>query len=433
MKIPLGLPYEPLALGPRLATLTLFRLIFLSALLVVLAQWHLRDVHLRAFSVQIALIALAIAFALAAGYALVLRSGKRYRELSWAQIFFDQATWTALVYVTGGAASGASSLYGLTVVTGAVVSGLTGAAIAAVVGYVFYISLSLMMIARWIPVPSDQLDVPYALTLEQAASPLALNLLVITVVTLLSGYLAERLRLTGGKLEEVTERAMQAERLAYLGKVAAGLAHEIRNPLGSITASIELLHDTPGLSQEDRKLCEIIKNESSRLNDLVGDMLDLARPRKPDFQPTNIIYLLHEVVTLAHRSGRGSQDVQVALVVPDEPSAIVDADPAHFRQLVWNLVRNAVQATSPGSTVTLRLETVGSTAFLLEVEDAGAGIPEEIRAHLFEAFVSTRVHGSGIGLAVVKRITEEHGWTIEAVGNRHGGATFRLSIPRNQP
>ena len=111
----------------------------------------------------------------------------------------------------------------------------------------------------------------------------------------------------------------------------------------------------------------------------------------------------------------------------------MDADPAHFRQLVWNLVRNAVQATSPGSTVTLRLETVGSTAFLLEVEDAGAGIPEEIRAHLFEAFISTRVHGSGIGLAVVKRITEEHGWTIEAVGNRHGGATFRLSIPRNQP
>lgn len=432
MKIRLGLPkgHEQSALGSRLASLTLLRLVFLSALLGIIGRWHLREAQLRAFSVQVALIALAVAFALAAGYAIVLRSGKHYRQLAYVQLIFDQITWTVLVYVSGGATSGATSLYGLTALTGAILDGLSAAAIAAAAGFALYATLCILMITNVIGVPPDQLDVPYATTLQDAVAPLSLNLLVIIVVTLLAGFLAERLRLTGGKLEEATERVVRAERLAYLGRVAAGLAHEIRNPLGSISASIELLRDAPALSEDDRRLCDIIHAESSRLNDLVGDMLDLAKPKPPEIVETDLEAAARDVVTLAQRSGRGAEDVDVALIVrgPPGPRNIL-ADPAQLRQLLWNLVRNAVQATAPNTEVVVVIHTPTNEDQRFEVKDLGSGIAADVRPHLFEAFFTTKVRGAGIGLAVVKRIADDHGWGVDVESDEGKGTTFRIIVP----
>ncbi|MFW5741192.1 MAG: sensor histidine kinase [Myxococcota bacterium] len=433
MKLSLGLPHgtEASVLGRRLTTLTLLRLVFLSALLGILGRWHLREVQWRAFSVQVALIALAFGFALAGIYAIVLRSGRHYNGLAYTQLFFDQLTWTVLAYLTGGANSGATSLYGLTVLTGATVGGLFAAATAAGMGMAMYTALCLLMITGLLGPPPDQLDVPYATTIPATVGPFALNSLVLLVVTLLAGFLAERLRLTGGKLEEATERALQAERLAYLGKVAAGLAHEIRNPLGSISASIELLRDAPGLAEDDRHLCDIIHSESSRLNDLVSDMLNLAKPKKPDIARVDLTSAAREVVTLARRSGRGAQDVDVVTIAPETPVPI-EADPAQLRQLLWNLVRNAVQATAPNTQVSI--EVVASEhGVTFQVTDHGQGINDEVREHLFEAFFSTRSRGAGIGLAVVKRIADDHGWKVEVESKEGVGTTFRVLATTPKP
>ena len=213
MKFELGIPNvgEDSLLASRLAQLTLARLIFLSVTLVILGRLQLRDIQLRAFSVQVALVALGVAFALAAVYATVLRNGRHLRRLSFVQLVFDQLTWTALVYVSGGATSGATSLYGLTTLTGAILGGLPAAAFAAVVGAVCYLGLVGLMVASVLPVPPDQTDVIYAVTIDQAVFPLGINLLVLLVVTLLAGFLAERLRSAGGLLVEATSRAEKAE------------------------------------------------------------------------------------------------------------------------------------------------------------------------------------------------------------------------------
>jgi len=400
--------------------------VFLSALLAILGRWHLRDIQLRAFSVQIALIALGVGFALAAIYAIVLRTGRHYKKLAYTQLLFDQLTWTVLVYVSGGAASGATSLYGLTALTGAAIGGLTAATVAAIFGFTLYASLCSLMIAGLLDPPPDQLDVPYATTLEAAVGPVALNLLVLVVVTLLAGYLAERLRLTGGKLEKATERAMRAERLAYLGKVAAGLAHEIRNPLGSISASIELLREAPALTEDDKHLCDIIRNESARLNDLVTDMLELAKPKPPEIAVVDLANTAQEITTLARKSGRGSKDVDVTLEADVSPT--IRADPNQLRQLLWNLVRNAVQATAPNSTVLVRIPAPSNKGQVLEVVDHGEGLGEEAKEHLFEAFFSTRSRGAGIGLAVVKRIADDHGWALAVESQEGLGTTFRITF-----
>src|SRR5690606_13756253 len=152
------------------------------------------------------------------------------------------------------------------------------------------------------------------------------NILVLVIVALLAGSLAERLRATGGRVLRAEAHAQQAEREAALGRLAAGLAHEIRNPLGAIAGSVRLLASNPDLTGEDRELCEIVGRESQRLEQLVSDMLDLAKPRKPTLAIVDVPALGQDVAMLSAHSGRGVADVQVACQADE--SVFVRADAA---------------------------------------------------------------------------------------------------------
>jgi signal transduction histidine kinase len=341
------------------------------------------------------------------------------------QIVLDQLTWTVVAYLTGGAASGAVSLYGLSCLVGAALAGSRGAAVAALSGIVGYSTLVILLVTGSLLPPIDQPETIYRLTAADARFHLALNALVLLVVGLLAGTLAERLRWTGGELAIATERAERAERMAALGRLAAGLAHEIRNPLGSITGSVGLLRAAPSLSGEDRQLCDIIQRETSRLNDLVTDMVDLSRPRRPELVRLDVAALAREVVELAGGSGRAVSDVRVAYSGPD--SLEIVADGAQMRQLLWNLVRNGVQASEPGDLVEVAVAD-GAAGPELSVTDRGAGIDKEARERLFDAFFTTRSHGTGVGLAVVKRIADDHGFSITVESERDRGARFRVTL-----
>jgi len=244
-------------------------------------------------------------------------------------------------------------------------------------------------------------------------------------VALLAGTLAERLRWTGGELVAANVRANQAERMAALGRLAAGLAHEIRNPLGSIAGSVALLRAASGLSDEDRQLFDIIQRETRRLDDLVTDMLDLSRPRRPELAPVDVARLACDVVDLARASGRSVSDVTVRYEGLE--SVNVQADGAQLKQLLWNLVRNGVQASSAGDVVDVMVR-LGPKGVELAVVDRGVGIDAEARKRLFDAFFTTRSHGTGVGLALVKRIADEHGFAIEVSSDAGKGATFRVFL-----
>ncbi|MDP8999763.1 MAG: ATP-binding protein [Myxococcota bacterium] len=421
------------SLASRLAWITGLRLAFLVLLLGATATLYLQGELARyPFSLRVVFLTIGSGFVLAAFYAYMLRSGKHLLSLAWWQIALDQVTWTAIVYVSGGALSGATSFYALTCLVGAILIGLRGAAFAAGLGMGIYALLCAAFHFRWVHQPPDQDAVTYAVETSELIYPLLLNALGVTVVALLAGYLAERLRLTGGALQAATRRAYQAERLAVLGRIAAALAHEIRNPLGSITGSIEMLRESPALTGEDKLLCDIVQREARRLNDLVGDMIDLSKPRAPTAEATDVARLAREVVALAANAARGS-DVAVRYEGPLQEPALARCDGAQIRQVLWNLVRNAIQASGAGSTVIVRVE-LQDREVMLAVDDQGPGIPEGARERIFDDFFTTRTHGAGIGLAVVRRIVEDHtpmGARLslgQAVG---GGASFRLTLSRD--
>jgi signal transduction histidine kinase len=417
-------------LAGRIAWITALRLGFLVLLLSAVAILYLGGELARyPFSLRVVFATIASGFALACGYALALRTGKHLRDLAWAQIVLDQITWTAIVYVSGGVSSGATSFYALTCLVGAVLVGVRGSLVAAALGVGIYALLCVGLHFGWVPPPRDQSAVSYTRDAAQLTYPLLVNALGVSVVALLAGYLAERLRLTGGALQVATARALEAERLAVLGRIAAGLAHEIRNPLGSIRGSIEMLRESPALSEEDRRLCDIVQREARRLNDLVGDMVDLSRPRPPQPEATDVAGLARDVVALAANAERGA-DVEVRYEgVTGE--ALARCDGGQMRQVLWNLVRNAIQASSAGATVIVRV-VVDERRVVLSVDDEGTGVPSDAR--IFEESFTTRTHGAGIGLAVVRRILEDHagmGTTLTVERSSRGGASFRVTLSRD--
>jgi len=427
MKVKLGLPeiVGAAALPRRLAWLTGARLLFMSVALALVGALYLGGQYdVRPFTLRVGLITFGSGFSLTALYAALLRRGKNLELLADAQLVLDQLTWTVVVYLTGGAASGATSFYGLSCLVGAALTGMRGASIAAVSGGLCYGALVAALAQHWLRPPLDQPSTLYLTSSEELSFYVTVNLLVLVVVMLLAGTLADRLRWTGGELIAATERADQAERMAALGRLAAGLAHEIRNPLGSIAGSVQLLRSGRGMSEEDQKLCEIIQSEASRLNDLVSDMVDLSRPRKPELAVIDAAAVAREVVALASKSGRGVSDVDVRFAGQTEPLLVL-ADGAQLRQLIWNLVRNAVQASEAGELVTVSVghETDGVA---ISVVDRGVGIDPAQMPRLFDAFFTTRSQGSGVGLAVVKRIADEHGFVIHVTSQEGRGATFRV-------
>lgn len=427
MKLTLGIPeiVGAAALPRRLAWLTGARLLFMSIALALVGALYLGGQYeSRYYTLRAGLLTFGGGFTLTAVYAALLRRGRRLELLADAQLVLDQLTWTVVVYLTGGAASGATSFYGLSCLVGAALTGMRGASIAAVSGGLCYGALVSALAKRWILPPPDQPSALYLPSSEQLSFYVTVNLLVLVVVMLLAGTLADRLRWTGGELIAATERADQAERMAALGRLAAGLAHEIRNPLGSIAGSVQLLRSGKGLTDEDRKLCEIIQSEAGRLNDLVTDMMDLSKPRKPQLGVVDAAQIAREVVALAAKSGRAVSDVDVRFEAGGA-SALVRADSAQLRQLVWNLIRNAVQASEAGERVTVSVEREPE-GVVLSVADRGVGIDPAQMPRLFDAFFTTRSQGSGVGLAVVKRIADEHGFAIQVESQAGRGATFRV-------
>ncbi|HEX9240817.1 MAG TPA: GAF domain-containing protein [Anaeromyxobacter sp.] len=237
--------------------------------------------------------------------------------------------------------------------------------------------------------------------------------------------LYEDLRRSYSDLARAQQALVHRERLAALGELSAVVAHEVRNPLGVIFNSLGSLRRLVHPTGDARTLFRIIEEEAERLNRIVGDLLDFARPSTPDLQPESLARVAEEAVA----SVLAQQEARIELLReldPALPEVAVDA--RLVRQAVVNVAVNAAQAMARGGRITVRTLRDGDAA-VVELEDDGPGIPEEVRGRIFEPFFTTKATGTGLGLAVVRRIVEGHGGTVAVRPAREVGTVFALRFP----
>lgn len=235
------------------------------------------------------------------------------------------------------------------------------------------------------------------------------------------------LNAAGERLAEARTRLAASERLAAFGQLAAGIAHEIRNPLAAMRLKAENALASPEEARRTAAL-RVVLDQVERLDRLLGDLLNLTQPRPPVPVPSDVAGLIREVLELqAESAARQGATVATRLEIP--PGTRLMVDPDQFRRLVTNLVLNALQALRErqGGRIDVALTRRGDAA-VLRVQDDGPGLPDEVRARLFEPFASGREAGSGLGLAIVRDIAAGHGGTIRSVPVS-AGCSFEFEWP----
>jgi two-component system sensor histidine kinase PilS (NtrC family) len=231
------------------------------------------------------------------------------------------------------------------------------------------------------------------------------------------------------ELRRLEVQSRRSERLATVGQLAAGVAHEIRNPLASISGSIELLRQAPIASEDDRTLMTIVHREIQRLNVLVGDLLDYANPRPSQLVDFDLGVMVEETLQVA-RGEQAFATVVMAMEV-DRPLPI-HADAAKLRQVVWNLLRNAADAAALGGRHVHVGARRGHDATTIVVADDGPGIAADQLAHIFDPFFTTKNKGTGLGLATCHAIIAEHHGHIDVASELGKGTKMVVTIPRER-
>jgi two-component system sensor histidine kinase PilS (NtrC family) len=231
------------------------------------------------------------------------------------------------------------------------------------------------------------------------------------------------------ELRRLETQQRRSERLVTVGHLAAGIAHEIRNPLASINGSIELLRQAPQSSEDDRTLMNIVHREIDRLNVLIGDLLDYANPKPRHTVDFDLAVLVDEVLQVARAEPAFTTiDLTLDLAKP----LPIHADPAQLRQVVWNLVRNAADAALLGGKhVTVTAHQSGDGA-VITISDDGPGIPPEQLAKIFDPFFTTKSKGTGLGLATSHAIVLEHGGRIDAESEVGQGTKMVVRLPQQR-
>jgi signal transduction histidine kinase len=240
---------------------------------------------------------------------------------------------------------------------------------------------------------------------------------------------SEKLAKMNRDLQDSFEHIKRADRLSAIGQLSASLAHEIRNPLASIDGAANLIKSAQTSDEMRETSFAIIHKEIQRLNRLLTNLLDFARPRKPEFQAVDPGRLFDSIVNLTGHSARQKGIVISKDVPPSAPA--FECDPEQIKQVILNLAINAVQAMTEPGQIVLSAQQNGASV-VIGVRDQGPGIPEEDLDKIFDPFFTTKEAGTGLGLSVVHQIVTQHGGAVTVQKNSDRGMTFSLVLPLRQ-
>jgi signal transduction histidine kinase len=403
-------------LDPEAWAFAVLRALALAGALVALLLVPLRPEHTQHLPpLIIAFILYKVLF-----FLLLVRHPGASRPLFIGTAILDLALAFFLVWFTGGPESHFYLLFYLLIALHATFFGFPGGLGTALGGSLLYVLADLF----------SQAHLHYG--------NLAARIAVFGLLGIPLGFLADRERRARAEAErlnrellEKQQQLVQAEKLATVGKMAAKVAHEIRNPLGSISLNLELLEDelrSPGSEsgEEGQRLVGAIQGQVDTLNAVVEEYLRFARLPAPKMEVVQVEDLLRDLLVFL-REETEDRGITVKLDVSEEIPP-VQADPRQLRQALLNLVRNACEAMPAGGTLTVSARQ-GKKGIETILADTGPGIPAEDLPRIFEPFFTTKAEGTGLGLAIARQIALAHGGDLACESAPGAGATFILQLP----
>ncbi len=239
--------------------------------------------------------------------------------------------------------------------------------------------------------------------------------------------MVQQLRQSREELQRLYQTQMsRAEHLATLGEMAAGLAHEIRNPLAGIAGVIEIIGRELPPASPSREVLEEVRQEVRRIQDTLSDLLEYARPRPPQIRPADLNSTVEHAVLIARQQVL-SRPIQIDFA-PANGLALVEHDPAQIHQVLLNLMLNAIQAIPGEGHIGVIVDTEDHFA-VIRIADSGRGISPEVLPNIFRPFFTTKGHGTGLGLSLAARIAEHHGGRIDVNSQVGKGTVFSVRLP----
>ncbi|VVS91203.1 two-component system sensor histidine kinase NtrB [Desulfoluna spongiiphila] len=353
---------------------------------------------------------------------------KHEEAFGGVQVFGDVLVVSAIAYLTGLLYSPFLFLYPIVIICGTIILGRVGGYLTAGIACIAFGALVDFQYYGFITPPGFEFS-PFAeeLTGQVVFYRTSVLFLACLVTCLVSGYIAEQEVRARADLAVMEEQVKRVEKMAVIGEMAAGLAHEIKNPLASLSGSIQMLKGETGWEPHHEKLMGIAVRETARLSGLVTEFLLFARPGAGSPVPILVSSVVEETVALLEQDSRHGHHVGVEVLVVEGLTVCMDL--GHLRQVLLNLLINATEAVSDGGSVIVSGYRENRKRVVLSVKDDGAGIDAEIAKHIFDPFFTTKKEGTGLGLSIVHRLLDECGGGIRVMSRPGEGAEFTLSLP----
>jgi two-component system sensor histidine kinase HydH len=418
----------------KLKWLVFLRLIFTTLLLLATIAMQLKESPSPlAFSLLFLYGLTCGIFIVSFFYSLILRYIKHEVLFAYIQIGLDTVLVSLIIFVTGGFSSIFLFLYLVVIIYSGILLFRKGSMIIAAfcsIQYCIIIVLEYYDILR--PIVNNTSLYATAHDLNDVLYKMLIALFSFFSVAFLSSLLSEEVEQTKKKLKAMEARVKQVEKLAVIGKIGAGLAHELKNPLASLTGSIQMLKEKMPYDSSHNKLIQIFLREANRLNDLVNSFLLFAKPPEGNLKIIELDKEIREAVELFEKDVKYKQRISF---VNDLSSGIwIEIDPGHLRQILWNLILNAAQSVDGAGQIKISMHSLKGNDVEINISDNGCGMSSDVIQSMFEPFYTTKKDGTGLGLSIVNSIIESYDSIFMTVDSEiNTGSTFTLRMKRVHP
>ncbi|MFO7930129.1 MAG: two-component system sensor histidine kinase NtrB, partial [Thermodesulfobacteriota bacterium] len=419
----------------KLRWLILLRAVFAAVMLASVSAAILRpdfDLQLAGRALDGLMFLAFFLLVLSAAYIIALPRLKHLILFAYFQVVLDTLSVSLIIFITGSFSSIFSFMYLVVIVYSAMVIYRRGGMVTATLcGIQYGLMIDLEYYGIISPPGGGAEFLISGFDWQYIIYKLFLTIAACYAVAFLSGYLSEQERVAKRELWSMEDQMKRMERLAAVGEIAAGLAHEIKNPLASLTGSIQMLRDQIDYDPDQERLMAIVTREADRLSTLVTDFLRFAKPGRGRAEIIELDKSVSEIVSLfvSEPDCKSRLNINTDLT----PGLFVRIDPEHLKQVMWNLLNNAAEAIEDKGTVGVGVYPVKKHYACISISDNGCGMDEQTMAGVFDPFFSSKPGGTGLGLSIVQQVVGAHGGLVDIDSEPGRGTTVTVRLRQHPP